>query len=47
MKAFIQAVAVLFILMIVAGILTRVIPAGQYARVNEGGWQVINPNGPF
>ena len=43
-KAFIQAVVVLFILMMVAGILTQVIPAGQYARANDGGRQVIDPN---
>jgi uncharacterized ion transporter superfamily protein YfcC len=43
-KAFIQAVVVLFILMMVAGVLTRVIPAGQYARVTDNGRQVIDPN---
>jgi len=42
-KAFIQAVAILFILMIIAGILTRVIPAGHYARIEAEGRQVIDP----
>jgi len=41
-KAFIQAVAILFILMMVAGVLTRVVPAGQYARVELAGRQVID-----
>jgi uncharacterized ion transporter superfamily protein YfcC len=43
-KAFIQAVVVLFILMMVAGILTRVIPAGNYTLVIDNGRQVIDPN---
>jgi uncharacterized ion transporter superfamily protein YfcC len=42
-KAFIQAVAILYILMMVAGILTRIIPAGQYTRVIEEGREIINP----
>jgi uncharacterized ion transporter superfamily protein YfcC len=43
-KAFLQAVAIIFTLMMVSGILTRVIPAGQYARVMEEGREVIDPN---
>ena len=42
-RAFIQAVAIIFALMMVAGILTRLIPAGQYARVEVDGRQVIDP----
>jgi uncharacterized ion transporter superfamily protein YfcC len=42
-KAFIQAVVIIFILMMVAGILTRLIPAGQYERVEVDGRQVIDP----
>ena len=41
-KAFLQAVAIIFFLMMVAGILTRVVPAGQYARVEVDGRQVID-----
>ncbi len=41
-KAFIQAVSIIFVLMIAAGILTRVVPAGQYARVDQAGRQVID-----
>jgi uncharacterized ion transporter superfamily protein YfcC len=41
-KAFIQAVAIIFILMISSGILTRVVPAGQYARIEQDGRQVID-----
>ena len=41
-KAFIQAVAIIFFLMIAAGILTRVVPAGQYARLEQDGSQVID-----
>ncbi len=43
-KAFIQAVVVLFLLMMAAGILTQVIPAGHYARVMQNGREVIDPN---
>ena len=42
-RAFIQAVVIIFILMMVAGILTRLVPAGQYARVELEGRQVIDP----
>ena len=41
-KAFIQAVVIIFVLMMAAGILTRVVPAGQYARVELDGRQVID-----
>jgi len=41
-KAFLQAVAIIFILMMVAGILTRLVPAGQYSRVDVDGRQVID-----
>jgi len=43
-KAFIQAVVIIFILMMASGILTRVIPAGRYTRVEQNGRQVIDPN---
>lgn len=43
-RAFLQAIIILFVLMMVAGILTRLIPAGQYARIEvEGRGQVIDP----
>jgi uncharacterized ion transporter superfamily protein YfcC len=42
-KAFLQAVAIIFALMMISGILTRVIPAGQYARQTVDGREVINP----
>ena len=42
-KAFIQAVAIIFLLMMVAGILTLVIPAGQYTRIQVDGREVIDP----
>jgi len=42
-KAFVQAVVIIFVLMIAAGLLTRVVPAGQYARVEQDGRQVIDP----
>ena len=41
-KAFIQAVVIIFVLMMAAGILTRVVPAGEYARVEVDGRQVID-----
>jgi len=41
-KAFLQAVVIIFILMLAAGVLTRLVPAGQYARVEVDGRQVID-----
>jgi uncharacterized ion transporter superfamily protein YfcC len=43
-KAFLQAFVILLVLMVVAGILTRVIPAGKYDRVEVAGREVIDPN---
>ena len=43
-KAFLQAVLIIFALMMAAGILTRVVPAGQYARVTQDGREVLDPN---
>jgi uncharacterized ion transporter superfamily protein YfcC len=40
-KAFIQAVAIIFVLMIAAGVLTRLVPAGQYERVLIDGRETI------
>jgi uncharacterized ion transporter superfamily protein YfcC len=42
-KAFIQAVVIIFLLMMLSGILTRVIPAGQFARDILDGREVIDP----
>lgn len=42
-KSFIQAVLIIFILMLLAGILTQVIPAGHYARQLVDGREVIVP----
>ena len=42
-KAFIQSAVILLVLMLVAGVLTRVIPAGKYARVTVDGREVIDP----
>jgi len=42
-KAFFQAVVIIFVLMLTAGILTRIVPAGQYARVDVDGRKVIDP----
>jgi uncharacterized ion transporter superfamily protein YfcC len=43
-KAFIQSVVILFVIMMVAGVLTRVVPAGRYARVLEGERELIQPD---
>jgi uncharacterized ion transporter superfamily protein YfcC len=43
-KAFLQAVSIIFLLMMVAGILTLVIPAGEYTRLHVDGREVIDPN---
>ncbi len=42
-RAFLQSVIILFVLMMVAGLLTRIIPAGSYTWVTVDGRQVINP----
>ncbi|MBN8580397.1 MAG: YfcC family protein [Anaerolineae bacterium] len=42
-RAFIQSLVILFVLMMVAGILTLAIPAGQYARINVDGRETIDP----
>ncbi|MEZ0396093.1 MAG: hypothetical protein ABWK53_06690 [Anaerolineales bacterium] len=42
-KAFLQAVLIIFALMMIAGILTRLVPAGQYARLEVDGREVIDP----
>lgn len=43
-KAFIQSAAILLLLMIIAGILTRVLPSGSYERYVEDGRTLIDPN---
>ncbi len=42
-KAFIQAVTIIFALMMVSGILTQVIPPGQYTRLSVDGREAIDP----
>ena len=43
-KAFLQAVAIIFVLMMISGVLTRIIPAGEYSRLEVDGREVIDPN---
>ena len=42
-RAFIQSLVILFVLMMVAGILTLVIPAGSYSRIEVDGRETIDP----
>lgn len=42
-KAFVQSVLILLVLMIVAGVLTKVIPSGAFDYIEEGGITVIDP----
>jgi uncharacterized ion transporter superfamily protein YfcC len=42
-RAFVQSVLILFVLMMLAGVLTRVVPAGAYARVEVDGREIIDP----
>jgi uncharacterized ion transporter superfamily protein YfcC len=44
LRAFTQSVVILFILMMVAGILTRAVPAGQYQRVQIDEREMIDPD---
>src|SRR5512134_764605 len=43
-RAFIQSLVILFVLMMIAGILTLVVPAGQYTRLSVDGRETIDPN---
>ena len=42
-RAFLQSLIILFVLMMFAGILTLVLPAGQYTRVEVDGRETIDP----
>lgn len=42
-RAFVQSLVILFALMMVAGILTRVLPAGTYTRIQVEGREMIDP----
>ncbi|MFL7812824.1 MAG: YfcC family protein [Anaerolineales bacterium] len=42
-KAFIQSALILLAFMILAGVLTRVVPAGSFQRFTEGGRTLIDP----
>jgi uncharacterized ion transporter superfamily protein YfcC len=42
-RAFIQSVVILAVLMLAAGVLTRVVPAGSYSRAVQNGREVIDP----
>jgi len=43
-RAFIQSLVILFVLMMIAGVLTLLIPAGQYTRLDVDGRQTIDPD---
>ncbi|GAB4506182.1 MAG: putative basic amino acid antiporter YfcC [Anaerolineales bacterium] len=43
-RAFLQSVVILFVLMLAAGVLTRVLPAGAYQRTLEAGREMLVPN---
>lgn len=42
-RAFIQSLTILFVLMMIAGILTLVVPSGQYTHIQADGRQTIDP----
>jgi uncharacterized ion transporter superfamily protein YfcC len=42
-RAFVQSVIILFALMMIAGVLTLVVPAGSYTRIVVDGREVIDP----
>ena len=42
-RAFIQSLVILFILMMIAGVLTIVVPSGQYTHLDVDGRQTIDP----
>ncbi len=41
--SFIQSALILLVLMLVAGLLTRVLPAGRYARIEVDGREMVDP----
>ena len=43
-RAFVQSLVILFVLMMIAGILTVIVPAGQYTRIEVDGRETIDPN---
>ncbi|HDD61889.1 MAG TPA: YfcC family protein [Chloroflexi bacterium] len=43
-KAFTQSVMILLVIMLVAGVLTRVVPAGTYDRISDTGRELIKPD---
>jgi uncharacterized ion transporter superfamily protein YfcC len=43
-RAFVQSLLILFVLMMIAGILTLLVPAGQYTRIEVDGRETIDPN---
>ncbi len=43
-KSFIQSFIILIVLILIAGVLTRVIPSGSYTRADQGGSTVILPD---
>ena len=42
-RAFVQSLVILLVLMMIAGILTLVVPAGQYTRIEVEGRETIDP----
>lgn len=42
-RAFIQSLVILFVLMMIAGVLTLVLPSGQYSRIQVDGRETIDP----
>jgi uncharacterized ion transporter superfamily protein YfcC len=42
-RAFIQSLVILFVLMMIAGLLTLLVPAGQYTRIETNGRETIDP----
>jgi uncharacterized ion transporter superfamily protein YfcC len=42
-RAFIQSLVILFVLMMIAGVLTIVLPVGQYARIEVDRRETIDP----
>jgi len=42
-KVFVQSMIILFALMCISGITTKLIPAGEYSRVDQLGREIIDP----
>lgn len=42
-RAFVQSLVILFAFMMIAGVLTLIVPPGRYARIRQANHEIIDP----